>query len=262
MCSGQMKRGAVKDEAVLENLNTSVVGRDVRFFDSVKSTNDTARKLADEGVGDGTVVVAEKQTVGRGRYGRSWFSPPDSIFMTVILRPDRKAAVQTACAMGTVAVCDAVQAETQLRPEIMWPNDVVVKGRKICGVLAEASSCVLLGIGVNVNFARAKLPVKLKKTATSLSAEMRRKVDRSNLLGRILREIDALYLTWAGGNTGVLEEEWRSLSATLGSYVTVSEKGLSYEGRVVDVGVTNGLVLEIPEGGTRTFLPDEASIVH
>ncbi len=235
----------MKNGTELENLNTSVIGRDVRFFDSVESTNETARQLADEGAGDGTVVVAETQTAGRGRYGRSWFSPPDSILMTVILRPEQKAPVQAACAMGTVAVCDAVQAETQLKAEIMWPNDVVVKGRKICGVLAEASSCILLGIGVNVNFARSKLPADIKKTATSLSAETGKNVNRNGLMVRIIRELDALYLTWAGGDAGLLEEEWRSMSATLGSLVAITENGLSYEGRAVDVGLTSGLVLDL-----------------
>ena len=252
----------MKDATVLENLNTSVVGRDMRFFDSVKSTNETARQLADEGASDGTVVVAEMQTAGLGRYGRNWFSPPDSIFMTVILRPNEKTPVQTACAMGTVAVCDAVRAKTQLRAEIMWPNDVVVNDRKICGVLAEASSCVLLGIGVNVNFTRSKLPAEIKKTATSLSAEMRKKVDRAGLMAKILQELDALYSTWSVGNTDLLEEEWRSLSATLGNQVIVTENNLSYEGRAVDVSITNGLVLDLPEGGTRAFLPDEASLIR
>lgn len=252
----------MKDETVLENLKTNVIGRDVRFFGNVESTNETARQLADEGAKDGTVVVAETQTAGRGRYGRKWFSPPDSIFMTVILRPDEKAPVQTACAMGTVAVCNAVQAETQLRAEIMWPNDVVVKGRKICGVLAEASSCVLLGIGVNVNFVRAKLPAKLKKTATSLSAELRKKVDRTGLMMKIIRELDSLYLTWAEGNINFMEEEWRSMSATLDNQVIVTENGISYEGRAVDVGIITGLVLDLSEGGTRTFLSNEASLVQ
>ena len=151
------------------DLDTNIIGRDVRFFESVTSTNDEARKLAEEGAEDGTVVVAEKQTAGRGRYGREWFSIPESIAMTVILRP-QKAAVQTACAMGTVAVCCAVQAETRLDTRIVWPNDIVVNGLKVAGVLAEAASCVLLGIGVNVNIPRSKFPPELKDTATSLSA--------------------------------------------------------------------------------------------
>lgn len=247
------------DKIMLENLETNVVGCDVRFFETVESTNEIARRLADEGARDGTVVVAQAQTAGRGRYGRSWFSPPDSIFMTVILRPNEKACVQTVCAIGTVAVCDAILAETQLRAEIKWPNDVVVSGRKVCGVLAEASSCVLLGIGVNVNFPRAKLPAELKETATSLSAETGKKVDRVGLTRKIIRGIDAIYLAWTEGDTGFLEEEWHRMSATLGNQMIVTENGLSYEGCAVDVSITKGLVLELPEGGTRTFHQSSAS---
>ena len=238
---------------MLEHLETNIVGRDIRFFETVESTNETARQLAEDGARDGTVVIAGTQTAGRGRYGRDWFSPPDSIFMTVILRPEETACVQTVCAMGTVAVCDAILAETHLCAEIKWPNDVVVKERKVCGVLAEASSCVLLGIGVNVNFPRTKLPAKLKKTATSLSAETGNKVDREALTEKIIHELDALYLTWTKGDIDLLEEEWRSMSATLGNQVTIAENGQSYEGRAIGIGITEGLVLNLAEGGTKTF---------
>lgn len=237
----------------------AVVGRDVRFFESVTSTNDEARKLAEEGARDGTVVVAENQTAGRGRYGRKWSSLPESIAMTVILRP-QNAVIHTACAMGTVAVCGAVQAQTMLNARISWPNDIVVNGRKIAGVLAEVTSCVLLGIGVNVNTPRSKFPSELKDTATSLSAELGRKTDRQSLLTGIIREIDALYATWATGQIDPLEEEWKSLSATLGQNIVVAEEGLAYEGRAIDAGIADGLILQLREGGTRTFSPDRATL--
>ncbi len=254
--------GNVNLEDLIGNIETNLVGRNVRFFESVTSTNEIARKLAKEGAQDGTVVVAGTQTAGRGRYGRSWFSAPGSICMTVILRPDHDVATRVASAIGTVAACGAIELNTPLNPKIVWPNDVFVNGRKVAGVLAEASSCVLIGIGINVNVKPREFPEDIRKTATSLSEELGKKVQPSKLLGSIFMELDSLYTTIAVGETSVLEAEWKSYSATLGKAVVVSENGSSYEGRAIDVSVEEGLILETHEGARRIFPPDTSTMVR
>jgi BirA family biotin operon repressor/biotin-[acetyl-CoA-carboxylase] ligase len=246
---------------MIGEIETVIVGRKVRFFDSVPSTSQVARKLAEEGAVDGTVVVAEEQTAGRGRYGRSWFSALGSVCLTVILRPEHEVATRVASAVGAVAACGAIELNTPLSPKIVWPNDIFVNGRKAAGVLAEAGSFVLIGIGVNVNISGREFPDDLKKTATSLSMELHRSVDQTKLLGSILLELDSLYTTVSVGETSVLDAEWKSYSATLGRQVIVSENGFSYEGRAIDVSVEEGLVLETPEGARRIFPPDTSTLV-
>ena len=251
----------VRIEDLIGDVETNVVGRTVRFYDNVSSTNDVARTLAKEGAPDGTVVVAERQAAGRGRYGRSWFSTKGSICMTVILRPEHEVASRVASAIGAVAVCGAIELNTSLSPRIVWPNDVFVNGKKAAGVLAEASSCVLIGIGVNVNVSASKFPKELKGTATSLGLELRKNVDIVKLLGDIFVELDSLYMTVSVGELGMLDAEWKSHSATLGRQVVVSENGSMYEGRALDVSVEEGLVLELPEGGRKIFPPDTSTLV-
>ena len=182
--------------------------------------------------------------------------------MTVILRPDHEVATPVASAIGTVAACGAIELNTPLSPKIVWPNDVFVNGRKVAGVLAEASSCLLIGIGMNVNVKAREFPKDIRKTATSLSLELGRKVEPSRLLGSIFLELDSLYTTIAVGETSVLDAEWKSHSATLGRQVVVSENGSSYEGRAIDVSVEEGLVLETHEGARKIFPPDAATLVR
>jgi BirA family biotin operon repressor/biotin-[acetyl-CoA-carboxylase] ligase len=257
-----MMNGNVDLEDLIGDIETNLVGRSVHFFEDVTSTNDVAKKLAEDGATDGTVVVAGKQSAGRGRYGRSWFSPAGSISMTVILRPDHEVATRVASAVGTVAACGAIELNTPLSPKIVWPNDVFVNGRKVAGVLAEASSYVLIGIGMNVNVKAREFPKELRKTATSLSEELGKKIEPSKLLGSIFLELDSLYTTIAVGETSVLEAEWRSHSATLGRQVVVSENGSSYEGRAIDVSVEEGLVMETAEGARKIFPPDTSTLVE
>jgi BirA family biotin operon repressor/biotin-[acetyl-CoA-carboxylase] ligase len=254
--------GDVKIEDLIGDIETNLVGRNMRYFESVDSTNVVAKKLAEDGAADGTVVVAGQQTAGRGRYGRSWFSPSGSISMTVILRPEREVAAPVASAIGTVAACGAIELNTPLSPRIVWPNDVFVNGRKVAGVLAEASSYLLIGIGMNINVKDREFPKDIRKTATSLSVELGRKVEPSKLLGSLFLELDSLYTTIAVGETSVLDAEWKSHSATLGKQVVVSENGSSYEGRAIDVGVEEGLVLETHDGARKIFPPDTSTLVR
>jgi biotin-[acetyl-CoA-carboxylase] ligase BirA-like protein len=241
---------------------TEVVGRDIRSYDSVSSTNDIARELAADGAANGTVVLAEEQTAARGRYGRHWQSLPGGIQMTVILRPESGSAMLSATAMAAVAVCEAIRCCTNLPAQVKWPNDIVVSDRKVAGVLAESASCVLLGVGVNVNAPSSAFEEELKETASSLSEEAGGEMNKEALLGAILQEMDCLYPAWSAGQIDTLEEEWRSMSDTLGRHIAVVEEGEIYEGRVIDVSLSNGLILELLEGGQRAFPAERTSILR
>ncbi|MGA2788381.1 MAG: biotin--[acetyl-CoA-carboxylase] ligase, partial [Verrucomicrobiota bacterium] len=155
---------------------TKVIGRDIRVFEQTTSTNDVIEKLARDGVKEGAVVFAESQTKGRGRLGRKWISPErKGLWFSVLLRPDlRPQEVTQLTVASATALRRAIQSETGLRAEIKWPNDILVGGKKVAGILTELNAeldrvrHVILGIGVDVNLGAGEFPPELRKVATSL----------------------------------------------------------------------------------------------
>lgn len=223
----------------------------VRFLEEAGSTNDVAMRWARQGAPEGCLVVADHQTAGRGRLGRTWFSAPGGcLLLSVVLRPavppEDLALINLAAA---VAVCRAV-AELGLEPRVKWPNDVILGGRKVAGILSEAegaqgsSTTVVLGAGINVNVAREQLPEDLRETATSLAAEAGHAFDRLQLLSGFLGHFGVLYSGLGTGRPSPIVEAYRPLCETLGRRVRVETLGGATEGTAVDVAPTGGLVLD------------------
>src|SRR5580693_5189979 len=165
---------------------TKVIGRDIRVFKETTSTNDVIEKLARDGVKEGVVVFAESQTKGRGRLGRKWISPAHKgLWFSILLRPDLRPQETTQLTVASAtALRRAIHNETGLSPEIKWPNDILIRGKKVAGVLTELSAEVdrvkhiILGIGIDVNLSANEFPAELKKTATSLKIETGETVSR------------------------------------------------------------------------------------
>ena len=174
---------------------TKIVGRDIRVFEQTTSTNDVIEKLARDGVKEGAVVFAESQTKGRGRLGRAWMSPArKGLWFSVLLRPDLRPQETTRLTVASAAALRrAIQSETGLDPEIKWPNDILIRGKKVAGILTELSAeldrvkHVILGIGVDVNLGANEFPAELRKTATSLKIESGKAISRPELATAILR---------------------------------------------------------------------------
>jgi BirA family biotin operon repressor/biotin-[acetyl-CoA-carboxylase] ligase len=208
---------------------TRVIGREIKVFRETTSTNDVAARLARGNAVEGTVVFAESQTKGRGRMGRTWLSPAGKgLWFTVLLRPDipPQQATQLTVAAAT-ALSRAVTLQTGIVPEIKWPNDILIRGRKICGILTEMSAEmdylkeVLLGIGMDVNLDAADFPPPLRKIATSLKIESGQEVNRSELAVTILRELDRDYERVKNGKFDEIADEWRERCSTLGQQVSI-----------------------------------------
>jgi BirA family biotin operon repressor/biotin-[acetyl-CoA-carboxylase] ligase len=230
------------------------------------STNADLLAQAARGVPEGTVLAAEAQIAGRGRMGRSWVSPPRAALMfSVLLRPvgvppARRGWVPL---LTGVAVAAAVRALTGLDARLKWPNDVLVDGRKLAGILAEQSAdAIVAGVGINVSTSRAELPVD---TATSLALE-RAPGDRQQLLCAVLGEIERLYLAWAGGaspgdpDACGLREEYRRQCATLGWRVRVEfPGGDAASGTALDVDANGRLVVRTADGPRAVSAGD---VVH
>jgi BirA family biotin operon repressor/biotin-[acetyl-CoA-carboxylase] ligase len=242
---------------IRSGLITRFLGRELRYFQEVESTNDEARSLA-ESCPDGTVVLAEVQTRGRGRLARSWASPPGGIWMSVVLKPALPLSQAYRVNMAvSLAVARALSRLYQLEVKIKWPNDILVGGRKISGILMEVRAeldrldYVIAGVGLNVNIDPNQFPREWN--ATSISNQLGCEVSRTELVQEVLRGMEEAYLHM--GSEEILEE-WRAISATTGRYVRVSSLDGDLEGKAESLGEDGSLYLRTESGLQRVMAGD------
>jgi BirA family biotin operon repressor/biotin-[acetyl-CoA-carboxylase] ligase len=208
---------------------TKVIGRDIRVFEETTSTNDVIEKLARDGVKEGVVVFAESQTKGRGRLGRKWTSPTHKgLWFSILLRPELTPQETTQLTVASAtALRRAIKNITGISAEIKWPNDLLISGKKIVGILTEMSAevdrvrHVILGIGVDVNQDATEFPPELRKIATSLKAEAGEEICRAELAAEILRQLDFDYARICGGKFAQVADEWETGCLTIGKNVSV-----------------------------------------
>jgi BirA family biotin operon repressor/biotin-[acetyl-CoA-carboxylase] ligase len=237
-------------------LNTKWMGRMIHHFHTVDSTNSMAYQLALGGAQEGEVVIAESQKKGKGRLGRYWFSPPSlNLYLSVILRPKippQQASLITL--MAAVATADAIQKLSCLVPLIKWPNDILVKGRKVAGLLNEIHSemdlihFVILGIGVNLNMDRKMFPIGIRTKATSMKSEMGEKVSRKAFFSCLLEELERWYAIFLEEGGPPVLKAWRDRAQIKGRDVQVSSFGETLVGTAVDVDSDGALILETKDG--------------
>ncbi len=253
---------------VLGGLDTRRIGRDLFHYVDVTSTMTVAADLAAEGAAEGAVVVAECQSRGRGRLGRSWHTAPSrGIWMTVILRPPlTPMELAPLTLMVAVAVADGIAEATGLQAGIKWPNDLLLDGRKVCGILTELAAeqdavrHVLVGIGLNVHHMRDEFPADLRETATSLTLAAGRPVDRVAVFQAVLTALDREYeVALAQGFEPVLER-WRARSVTLHRRVTVVGGGRRLRGVAEEVTPQGGLVVRAEDGKVETVLSGDVTL--
>lgn len=235
---------------------TRVVGRDIRVFQETTSTNDVIEKLARDDVKEGAVVFAESQTKGRGRLGRKWVSPKGKgLWFSVLLRPNLRPQVATRLTVAAAtALRRAIQVETGLAPEIKWPNDLLIGGRKVAGILTEMSAeldqikYLILGVGVNVNLSASEFPTELRRLVTSLKIEVGRAVARPALAAAILRELDHDYARICAGEFAAVADEWESHCTTLGQRVVIQLGERKLRGRAESLDDDGALLLRTEHG--------------
>ncbi len=242
------------------------VSRGIHVFDETDSTNLVIRRFALSGAPEGTVALAERQSAGRGRLGRSFFSPPGGgIYMSVLLNPDVPAAdyaLLTPCA--GVCVCEAVEEVCGVRPGLKWVNDVLLGGRKICGILTESvlsaeRSFVILGIGINGNTDTAQFPPEVRQVAASIAAETGRTVDLEALTAALLGRIYALRKGFPE-NVPHYHECYRERLETLGQTVILQGDASRTPYRVCGLDDRFGLLVEGADGTRKTLRSGEVSV--
>jgi len=237
-------------------LRTKWMGRSIHHFHAMDSTNSMAYQLALQGAEEGEIVVAESQKKGRGRLGRKWFSPPlSNLYLSVILRPEippQQASLMTL--MAAVATAGAIHKFSALQPMIKWPNDILLKNRKVAGLLNEIHSetdrihFVILGIGVNLNMDEKMFSKEIRSLATSLKREMGQSVSRKAFLQILLEELEIWYETFLEDGAAPILKAWRDKAQIEGRPVKVISFGEVLSGTAIDVDNDGALILETKEG--------------
>lgn len=261
--------GSIKlsTEYIQSALTTRFIGRPLYYHPAIGSTMDEARRLAETGANDGTVVLADEQSAGRARLQRSWWAPSGtSLLLTLLLRPTlppRQA--QRLTMICSLAACDALAQVGGVRAQVKWPNDVVVgSGSKLCGILTELEprdddklNYVLVGIGINVNVDFSSAP-PLLAPATSLLEETGHFVSRLSLLAALLANIEDRYVALQAGAS--FHEEWGARMATVGQAVQVSDTETAIEGIAVGVDENGALLIQTADGAVQRVLAGDVTL--
>jgi BirA family biotin operon repressor/biotin-[acetyl-CoA-carboxylase] ligase len=242
---------------VHKRLRTNFIGKKMRYYETTPSTNSVGRKLAGEQDAaklHGMVIIAEEQTGGIGRLGRSWVSPAGGVWFTIVLKPDIPIdRVFMVTMAGSVAVARAIRKEYDLGALIKWPNDIYIGDKKVGGLLlelfAEADQIhyCLLGVGVDVNISRGELE-GVKSSVTSISLEMGHDVDRAAFLARLLKEFESRYLLIESGEYDAVVREWKSFSCTLEHRVKINTMKATFEGEAIDIDEFGALLIRKDSG--------------
>ena len=240
-------------------LRTRKLGRTVHYFPTLDSTNAKAYHLALEGSREGEVVVAESQEKGRGRLGRQWYSPPFlNLYASVILRPEippSQAPLLTL--MAAVATAETLEQFSGPKPLIKWPNDILLRNRKIAGLLNEMHSemdrvhFVILGMGVNLNVDSESFPREIRSLATSLKRETGEAVSRKAFFTSLLENLEKWYDTFLEEGREPILEAWRNWAQIKGKKVRVTSFGEVLTGTAIDIDSDGALILKTKDGKQR-----------
>jgi len=257
-------------EEIAGGLNTRFMGRpSVVVFKETDSTNMQAKILAIQGAAEGTLVAAEAQTQGRGRRGRTWFSPAgQSIYVSMILRPSiPPAQAPQITLMTAVAVARTLQKDG-LKARIKWPNDVLIEGKKIAGILTEITTemdqvdWVVVGLGLNVNTPADQMPPEIREIATSVRIQKGRPVSRVELLCALLENFEACYEQLKAEGFGPIMKQWRQMTDIIGQRIYVDVMDTRHIGTVAAVDNDGVLILEDDQGQTHRIFSGDVTLVR
>ncbi len=245
-----------------------LIGREIIHLQEVDSTNNYAKKIANEGCQHGTIVVAEKQTMGRGRVGREWKSyNGEGLWFTIILRPDLEPEnVQIVTMAASVAVVEGILENQGIVCGIKWPNDIILDNCKLVGILSELSAepghvnYVVVGIGINVNQDSSTFDDEIKNKATSLKMHTGKPVSRVRLLESILTRFENIYNIMLQGNTEEIINKWSRYSVTLGKEVKIIVRDMEYNGIAESVASDGKLVVKCNDGVIREISAGEIQV--
>jgi BirA family biotin operon repressor/biotin-[acetyl-CoA-carboxylase] ligase len=252
-------------DQIKTNLKTRRIGKKILVYDSTSSTNDIAAEYSKNKNNDGLVIFAEEQTAGRGRAGNQWLSGrADSVLCSIVLLENKINAelLSLTCA---VAVAEAIGKPAKAEAKIKWPNDIILNGKKVAGILVESKpnnggTAFIVGIGINCHQKKDSFSAELQPIATSIDIESHSTIDRITLAKRLLTSIDH-WLDVAQRNGQEVIDKWRKLSLLLNHRVTLIFNGKKFTGNCIGIDPEKGLILQLDTGGVRMFDAAHTSII-
>ncbi|MDR2966791.1 MAG: biotin--[acetyl-CoA-carboxylase] ligase [Methanobacteriaceae archaeon] len=252
----------------IENfLKTKYIGHEILCFDEVESTNTVAKFLAESGSEEGTVVISEVQTKGKGRHGKKWESPTGGVWLSLILRPDISPSKAPLITLATgVAVANTLR-NIGADARIKWPNDILINDKKVSGILTESNAkfntvdYVVVGIGIDSNLNIDILPEELQKDSTTLKNELKTKITETELILKFLNEFETVYGLFKEEKFEDILYDWRRMSQTIGSYVEIKQPlGKFLKGYAVGINNEGALILEESNGNLKKIISGECII--
>ncbi len=233
-----------------------IIGSKFFYLDEVDSTNEYAKKILNDAT-DGTVVLADIQTAGKGRLDRKWYSPEGGLYLSIILVPEKQLLIPV---LAGVAICETFNNIYDILLGIKWPNDIFLNDKKIAGVLVEViDTAVILGIGINLNI--KEFPEELKEIAGSIFLETKKKLNRMMVFNDLCREIDNYYQMLKDNKTNELLQKWRNYTIMFGKTVQIETPERVIKGRAIDIAGNGALVLALPDGKIDKVLAGDCSII-
>lgn len=265
---GKKETEHVKAFEISKNLNTKYIGKELYIYNEVTSTNSIAKFLSRNGIEDGSVVISEKQTSGRGRSGKSWESPLGGVWLSISLKSNVDHSKLPFITLATgVAVAKTLEKAGIENPEIKWPNDIIINDKKVCGILTEAVTKfntienVIIGVGIDANIDPEELPKELQSQTTTLKKELEREIDENLLIKLFLEEFEKIIELFNQEKHEEILKEWRKRSYTIGKMVEVRKPYKKpYDAYVVGIGKEGALIVEKSDGSLKKVISGECII--
>ena len=265
---GQEETDYIKKSEITKELNTEYVGKELYVYKEVSSTNTVAKFLSMNHAKNGTVVISEKQTQAKGRSGKSWESPLGGVWLSIILKPNVEQSKFPLITLATgVAVAKTLEKIGVENPEIKWPNDIMINGKKVCGILTEAVAKfntvenVIIGVGIDANLDASQFPKELQAGTTTLKDELKREGNENLLIKIFLEEFEKISELFNHKGYEDILKEWRKRSYSIGKIVEVREPfNTYYDGYVVGIDKEGALIVEKIDGTLKKVISGECII--
>ncbi len=259
----------ITKEKITPNLETEYMGKEILCFRKVFSTNSIAKFLANHSADEGTVLISEIQTKARGRSGKKWEAPDGGVWMSMILRPNVPTGRIGLITLATgVAIAKSIRS-LGLDAKIKWPNDVLIHGAKMSGVLTEVNATfnaidwIVVGIGIDSNIKLEDFSEEIRVGTTTLTEELPTKIDENELIAIFLNEFEKVYDLYKAGEIETILKEWRDLSDTIGKYVNITQTGgKTTQGYVVGINNEGSLIIERQDGTLEKIISGELRTVE
>jgi BirA family biotin operon repressor/biotin-[acetyl-CoA-carboxylase] ligase len=252
-----------------ERLTDNFIGRDIHYYDETESTNDVAFSLGIDGAPEGTVILADSQRGGKGRFQRSWHSPPASnIYTSIILRPGiRLSNASQIPILAGVAVAEVLDSYCPGKISLKWPNDVLINEKKISGILSLAKftanhlDLIILGIGINVNMNQGRFSEEIREVATSLAIETGREISRQDVLISLYENLEKWYKKLLFDGFETIKEKWLSMSPMMGNKVRISFLGEAIHGAAIGIDDSGSIIIRNDRNEIIRVTAGEATIL-